>query len=166
LINPKPRQRFMQACGRLSDLPFRIARLTCSKRHASLPHRSFWRRVPSNQAWLPGALAVETPPPSFRKSPGQRRGHLLGRGSQPHDDASLRPRRLHDDRSTRPMWCCWNTEGVALCILTGRARIIRFWSTSSGSSTPRISLGEADISWTRQPTRMNRVRRSVAAALC
>jgi hypothetical protein len=46
---------------------------------------------------------VETLPPSFRKSPGQRGGHRPGRGSRPRDDASLRPRTLHDDRGTRSM---------------------------------------------------------------
>ena len=46
---------------------------------------------------------AETLPPSFRKSPGQRGGHRPGRGSRRRDDASLRPRILHDDRSTRPM---------------------------------------------------------------
>jgi hypothetical protein len=39
----------------------------------------------------------------FVKSPGQRGGHRPGRGSRPRDDASLRPRALHDDRGTRPM---------------------------------------------------------------
>ena len=42
-------------------------------------------------------------PPSFRRSPGQRGGHRPGRGFPPRDDVSLRPRELHDDRSTRPM---------------------------------------------------------------
>src|SRR5690349_23801263 len=32
-----------------------------------------------------------------------RGGHRPGRGSRPRDDASLRPRPLHGDRSTRPM---------------------------------------------------------------
>jgi hypothetical protein len=49
------------------------------------------------------AIRVATLPPSFRKSPGQRGGHRPGRGSRLRDDASLRPRALHDDRSTRPM---------------------------------------------------------------
>jgi hypothetical protein len=48
--------------------------------------------APSNQATLPSAPAAATPPPSFRKSPGQRAGHRPGRGSRPRDDATLRPR--------------------------------------------------------------------------
>jgi len=52
---------------------------------------------------LPSPPAAATLPPSFRKSPGQRGGHRPARGSPPRDDASLRPGRLHDDRSTRPM---------------------------------------------------------------
>jgi hypothetical protein len=32
-----------------------------------------------------------------------RKARRPGRGSRPRDDASLRPRTLHDDRSTRPM---------------------------------------------------------------
>jgi hypothetical protein len=56
-----------------------------------------------NQASLPSPPAAETLLPSFRKSPGQRGGHRPGRCSRPRDDAILRPRTLHDDRSTRLM---------------------------------------------------------------
>jgi len=102
-----------------------------------LPRRSSGRRVPSNQASLPSAPAAATLPPSFRKSHGQRGGHRPGRGSRPRDDASLRPRALHDDRSTRPMWRWWNTEGVALPKHKGLRPWVAIvpWLTLSGVCT-------------------------------
>jgi len=79
----------------------------CSRRRTTSPRRSSGRRVPSrvasNQASRPSAPAPATLPPSFRKSPGRRGGHRPGRSSRSRDDASLRPRVSHDDRSTRPM---------------------------------------------------------------
>ncbi len=39
----------------------------------------------------------------FVSHPAKRGGHRPGQGSRPRDDATLRPRVLHDDRSTRPM---------------------------------------------------------------
>jgi hypothetical protein len=68
----------------------------------------------STDGYLLGSYRIATAPEpnssrltSFKSirfdSPANNVGPWPGRGSRPRDDASLRPRTLHDDRSTRPM---------------------------------------------------------------
>jgi len=69
--------------------------------------RSSGRRVPSNrpssQASPRSAPMAAMLPPSFRTLPGPKGAHRPPRCWRLRDDASLRPVRWHDDRSTRPM---------------------------------------------------------------
>jgi len=71
----------------------------CSTRRTSLPRRSSGRRAhPIRRGSLRagGRNAASI----IRRSPAGRGGRRPGRGSRPRDDASLRPRTLHGDRST------------------------------------------------------------------